>query len=274
MKRNLVLTIAQGRFLGARDYEGVGLNEAAPLCLFRSYEKFRAEFDLVVLAKDVSREYIDAAERANAEIVFLDGTFNDPGNKQRHWHYAEFLNSRPGTWDQVLTIDARDTIFLRNPFYLWLDEAKIHMSGEGGFVENHPWNKADQGVFQETLRPTCRHENWPKWLTVNGGFVTGSQEDMINFSLLRLALDVRGGQGTDQASLTAFAAWVEDFKFYRVVPMSYAQWIFHGEWEKQWLAKGLLTYEGCVPQYSGKPYAIFHQFDRTSVKDLVLSTYR
>jgi len=261
---NVILTVAYGKICDYPTYRA----------FLNSFQAIRhAGLKLEAFGGNMSRSARRATESAGAEIHDPGERFNDPGNKQRHWHFAEYLCRQRDEPGYVLTVDSRDTIFQRDPFdFAPLESARILLSAESSSIKSDPWNLQDQTAFQPTLRPACREGNFQNWTIVNGGFVAGTMAAMADFELTRFALDARAGEGTDQGSLTALANWIRGWPGYRFVGDD-EPWVFHGHWMGT-SPQAVADAEGTVVVRStGEPYRMFHQWERTDCVERLLKKF-
>jgi len=261
---NVILTVAYGKVCDYPSYRA----------FLNSFQAIRREgLKLVIFGANMSRSARRATEAAGAEIHDPKTRLSDPGNKQRHWHFAEYLcriRDEPGF---VLTVDSRDTILQRDPFdYPTLHGVRILLSAESRLVKDDPWNLQDQSVLHRALRPGCRRESFHHWPVINGGFVAGKVAAMADFQLTRFAIDARDGEGTDQGSLTALANWTRNWPGYRIVGDD-EPWVFHGNWLKS-STQAVANADGfAVLRSTGEPYRMFHQWDRTDCCEPLLKKF-
>jgi hypothetical protein len=262
---DVILTVAYGKICDYPTYR-VFLN---------SYQTIRRDdLKLVAFGGNMSRAARRATVAAGVEIRDPGARFNDPGNKLRHWYFAEYLCRHRDAAGYVLTVDARDTIFQSDPFSFapLRSDARILLSAESALVKEDPWNLQDQTAFQQAIRPACRQGKFKNWPVINGGFVAGTSAAMADFGLTRFALDARDGEATDQASLTALGNWIRTWPGYRIVGDG-EPWVFHGHWLGQSDRAAALDDGVVVVRSTGEPYRVFHQWERTVCFERLLKKF-
>jgi hypothetical protein len=262
---DVILTVAYGKICDYPTYRA----------FLNSFQAIRrADLKLVAFGGKMSRSARRATESVGAEIHEPGDRFNDPGNKQRHWHFAEYLGRRRDEPGYVLTVDSRDTIFQHDPFSFapLRSGARILLSAESCLVKADTWNLQDQTAFQSAIRPACRRGKFQNWPVVNGGFVAGTIAAMADFQLTRFALDVREGEGTDQGSLGVLANWIREWPGYRTVGDN-EPWVLHGHWLDS-SPQAVADANGfAVVRATGEAYRVFHQWERTECLERLLKKF-
>jgi hypothetical protein len=202
-------------------------------------------------------------------VVRVPADFGDPGNKQRHWYFAQYLATHHRELRYVLTVDARDTVFQGDPFSFDLDD-RLVFSAEDGLLGDDKWCSGDVKNLAKELRKQCYAPS-SRARIINGGLVAGPAALMASFQLTRFAADMRAGKGTDQATLTALVNWTRDWPSVRVVGPD-EPWAYHGHWAEK---RGLtLNDHGHALCDRDREYLLFHQWDRhPEARALLLDTY-
>jgi hypothetical protein len=266
--RNLVLTAVGGK-VGDQPLYNVFLNTFARVR--------RPGTQLAVLMSEVSAAAIDRTRRAGAIVVPAELPLSDPGNKNRQWLFARYLAAHRAEYQRVVTVDARDTVFQRDPFdFQPADrETRLYFSAEPVRAGQNRWNKKDQYRLQRELRPALRDPAWRDFAVINGGFVAGDAAAMAEFQLVRFAVDMRDGKATDQATLTFLGRTLASLSGYAIVEES-QPWIFHGHWfgQRVEVDRAVLCHDLTVlPAGNAQPYCMFHQWDRTPLANRLLQAY-
>jgi hypothetical protein len=268
--RDLVLTLAYGSVCEAPAYR----------VFLRSFQHVRRDgLCLVVFAADLTEHTLAMTRETADEVIPLLPGFEDIGNKERHWYFARYLSREWKRFDRAMIVDATDTVFQSDPFGTiplppTLDV--VMLSAEGGAVQEEAWNQKDAQLFSTALRVPWSRVNPNPFCILNGGFMAGSAGRMAAFTLTRFALDVRCGSGTDQSSLTALGNWTLGWPGFTIVTHA-TPWVLHGHWFVTLSARGEVraSPDGLVLEAtSGRPYALFHQWDRTPLSSAVLERFR
>lgn len=226
-----------------------------------------AGVEMVWLTNDMPPEGVERCKKYGTEAVFVRADFQDYGNRQRHWHMLQWLcKNQDRKYTHVLTIDARDLLFLDNPFTFpaVMEEGAI-CSAEASSYRDCPWNSGDASRMMGSLHKPFRTYD-SSWSVINGGHVAGPFRDVIWAEMARFAIDCRGGGATDQATLGFLTHWTKDWNtLFKVVNVS-EPWICHGHFwrnfEKQVTVDGYKVFNT-----KGELYRMLHQHDRASVPE-------
>lgn len=226
--------------------------------------------EMVWLTSNMPEAGIKRCNKFGVEVVKVNGDFGDYGNRQRHWHMLQWLcQNRDRGYTHVLTIDARDVVFLADPFsYKPIYEPGVIVSAEASTYANCPWNARDAKRMMDSLRPNCQVYDGA-WPIVNGGHLAGSFREVIWAEMARFAIDCRTGSPTDQATLGFLTNWTKDWNtLFRVVKVS-EPWICHGHFWRNFEHSIKVTDGYKVRNAGGELYRLFHQWDRQTVPESV-----
>lgn len=234
--------------------------------------------DMVWLSSDMPAEGVERCKKYGTEVVKVNADFGDYGNRQRHWHIMQWLcQNRNRNYDLVMTIDARDVVFLADPFsYQPINEPGVLVSAEASSYRDCPWNAGDAQNLMNSLRKDCQVYDGA-WPVINGGHVAGKFRDVIWAEMARFAIDAKGGGATDQATLGFLSNWTKDWNtLFRVVNVS-EPWICHGHFWRNFDKRVTVTEGYKVRNAKGELYRLFHQWDRhtvpESVRDAILAKF-
>lgn len=238
-----------------------------------SYRRLREQkgpfAELVLLTGDMTPAARETVHAAGATVVDISADFADDGCKNRHWHMAHFLAGAT-EFDWAITLDARDSILQDDPFAVPpLGESCefVVLSSEGWRVDQCYWNSQNAIDFHASLRAPWREYDYRQYSILNGSLAAGRVPKLAGFVLARAALDIRVGRCTDQGTYTALGNWLADWPGYRIIGPELPL-VFHGGGYAH--ADGVtLDPQGRALHASGRPYAIFHQWDRTPAADLI-----
>ncbi len=262
---DVILTVAYGKVCDYPTYRA----------FLNSFQAIgRPDLKLVIVGGNMSRSARVATQSSGAELLESSARLNDPGNKQRHWDFAEYLCRNQHSIRHVLTVDSRDTILQSDPFTFAAFDAGVRVlfSAESVLIKDDPWNQQDQTAFHRSIRRACRRESFRNWPVINGGFVAGSATAIADFQLTRFAVDAREGDGTDQGSLAALANWTRDWPGYQIVGDN-QPWVFHGHWLAKCERAAVRDDGFVVVRSTGEPYRAFHQWDRTASLEPLLRRF-
>jgi len=253
-----ILTVATGTDFCRNPYLQV---------FFKSLSKCGYKGDVIVFTHDMSEDIRQIVQGYGYEIVEIDPTKIVYILHDRFYFYYEFLTKRK--YDRVLLVDVKDVLFQDNPFKdAPENEPFVWFAGEGGVHSQSGWNTNDQRKCQLEMKAEYRHDlsNQP---VLNGGTILGTNNEIRSLCLLIWTQILRTEhQYTDQAALNYVYSILKNDPIYTVLMPQEDSWAATGQginegWFKPHWINGKLWSLNC-------PYFLFHQWDRTEYKDLVL----
>jgi len=263
MVKNVILAAAYGPILRQASFR-MFMNSFASRCEPNTYMiLFTSKLD-----KNL-KEWFAKPQYKNVTVQEVPDPLDDPGNKQRHWYFTQFLFQHVNHYAHGLTVDSRDSVFQSDPFkHSVVEHRDLFVTREAKTIAMEPWNKADCLRLEKELRPNCGINMGDT--PINGGFVGGRLDDLRYFSLARFCMDARKGTATDQSSLIALTQWVQDLLPIYVVSEEDG-FVYHGHHH----AMGTVKFEDDLlkNRKTNQAFAIFHQWDRTPWKDRILKVY-
>lgn len=228
---------------------------------------------LVLFTSQLDNALVDWFKRFEdwVTIFQIPDSLSDPGNKQRHWYFTQFLFENSSKYQYGLTVDARDTIFQSDPFDHFVfgrEDTRLFVTEEELTIRQEKWNNRDCGVLQGELRPNCRIDS--KQPPINGGFVGGRIAELKYLSLARFCIDARKGEASDQSTLIGLTQWAGALIGMYQVRVADA-FVYHGHHH----AQGSVVFEddALKCKETGATYALWHQWDRCPWKDDVFRLY-
>jgi hypothetical protein len=261
--KNLLLTTAHGPLVDGPSFR----------MFLESYRRLRERkgrfAELVLLTGSMTPAARQLAHAAGATVVDVSADFADYGSKNRHWHMAHFL-AGASEFDWAITLDARDSILQDDPFAVPpLGESCefVVLSSEGWRVGQCYWNTQNAIDFHASLRAPWHDYDYRRYWILNGSVAAGRVPKLAALVLARAAFDIRAGRYSDQGSYTALGNWIADWPGYRIIGPELPL-VFHGG--GYGFTEGVtIDCQGRALHASGRPYAIFHQWDRTPAADLI-----
>ena len=235
---------------------------------FKSLYKCGYKGDTIVFTHDMSEDIRQIVQGYGCQIIDVDPTRIFRILHDRFIFYHEFL-AKQTKYKRVMLVDVKDVYFQRNPFedapkeipFVWL-------AGEGGVHHQNDWNKYDQEKCQSELKDEYKIEmaNVP---VINAGTILGTTDEIKNLCLLIWSNTLRTQlKFTDQGALNYIHQFLKHDPVYSILTPQEQAWTatgqgiaenwFDPEWRdgKLWL--------------DDRPYALFHQWDRTKYKKAVL----
>lgn len=199
----------------------------------------------------------------------LSGVWMGIGMQQAKWLYS----SEGEPEDTVIFSDARDMVFQRDPF-LDIQNVRLVAAGEGPIHAECPWNTADQSAIQSYL-PTELRDDFGSWPIICNGVSAGKRQSVRNLLLgnwLMGSLLTHGG--TDQG--------VTNYLWNRYLGKEPGSWLCHPG-ISDWCLNGHHAPRVSPAPYlqdgqvmcaaTNKPYALFHQWERTQWREQMLKQW-
>lgn len=191
----------------------------------------------------------------------------------RWWHYANWLRSHR-EFEAVLLADARDVVFQADPFAVGAEACAkagapwMLVCSEGQAAKDHAWCREQHKRLIGLLAEPWNDKNEE----FNGGSIMGDPATLLELAIWMDAagrLVAKSGV-SDQAALNLYLHKTPPEKL-TVARQATDPLYLHGELVKMGKIKPVLT--SGVASLAGKPYAIFHQYDRTVHAEAVLQRY-
>jgi len=246
---------------------------------------------MVWLTNDMPPEGVERCKRYGVETVFVEANLRDHGNKQRHWEMLRWMatNLHRG-FTHALTIDARDVVFLDNPFnYKPIEGPGILTTAEATRYADCRWNAREAKRMMKDLRADLPGYD-SAWPVINGGHLAGPVRELMWAQLVRVGIDscvpadqarsgiltnwakaqlIRVGidsrKPVDQTTLGFLTNWVKDWNtLFRVVSVS-EPWILHGHFYCNWKDQVTIEDGHKIKNRKGELYRLLHQWDRQEV---------
>lgn len=249
------------------------------LVFFKSLREKQSRFigDTVVLTNSLEDHYRQQL-RSLGCLIYDVNQFQPPPKidwvvRDRFFAFWQYLSQRE--YEYVLISDARDVLIQESPFVfmrgrLW--RHSVALTSEGFPHRVSPFNMVDQLDTQRNVRDF--DQKYMDWPVVNAGVMIGRSEALRNLCFLIWTNTVRSMAGTDQAALNYLYSYLRMDKAYFLADPHHCPLAVTGEA----LRHRLLNIEPihhedqiCMPD--GRPYFIFHQWDRTEFRDQILQRY-
>lgn len=192
-------------------------------------------------------------------------------NQLRRWR-----NSMGDPKDKVLFADCRDMLFQRNPFDDVPDDSLI-VSGEGTRMGADEWNAGDQASISKNFPvgiqvPTSISD---QWRPICAGVYAGQRQRVRDLALMVWMQSAIQRWGTDQGALNyIFNQYlVNEPGAIRCDP-SKNDWCMGGHHFRLLNPPPIWDGQTLVCGATGRPYALVHQWDRTSWRPDILHRWQ
>lgn len=204
---------------------------------------------MVWIVNKPTQELVNYCQYYGVEIVVVNGeNWQECGWDWRHQCYGKWcMSNLDSQW--VMTLDARDTLFIGNPFaYSGMTDQQVLVSAECVTHEECEWNFKEAELLDGAIKGGQTRFDW-KWPVINGGFVAGTPRDVAWLCFARVGFAVKNPNHSDQIALS-YMANVFPWGLVKVVPHT-EPWVGHGHhWQRM---------------ENPPAYAVFHQWQRASV---------
>lgn len=248
--KNLILTVLS-------DSEDPGYSSRSEVTVFLESVKKIPNTDLIVISDVLHRDipHVTCPRLGNIAL-------------ERWLYYYQILCQT--SYSQVLLTDSRDVYFQDDPFKE--TNEKLFLAGEGVVHSESEWNSTDQRKSQESLGLSFEYTDWP---VVNGGIAIGPHSLVRDYALLIHQSAHQSATQTDQPVIGRL--WNTLLKHnpeYGLKDPHTDAFCITGETVKQGLMKIPLVFEnGTLRNNRRVPYTLFHQWDRTEYKNLILRKF-
>lgn len=229
------------------------------MVFFKSLEDVGFQGDKVILTNDLpfNESYLMSLDWQIVKLDFKNTDYYDLLRNRWHAFYKYLIQSEK-SYKRVVISDSRDVLFQDLSF---LKHPGVNLVCEGFLHQDSSWNYNDQMDLQFHLKTRIPCLNWP---VLNGGFQVGDHLDMINFckNFSIACAFAPAGTYTDQAILNYM---------YNTICVDDRDIHFPQE------SNLCLTGEGVkngIVGLSYSSYSVFHQWDRTVYKDIILDKYK
>ena len=214
--------------------------------------------DLLVIADEVRRP-IPFIKCPPSENIILD----------RWLYYYQILTN--AQYENVLLIDSRDVYFQTDPFVY--ANNTVMLTSEGLTHAESEWNTEDQKLSQQTLG---MHDEFSSWPVVNGGVVLGPTAKVRAYCLLVYTNARKSATHTDQAAINRlWNLYLSHDSDYSLADPNNDSFCMTGDTLKTRNIKVPTQFvRNQITTAAGKPYALFHQWERTEYRDTILHAFR
>lgn len=242
-----------------------------------SWEQFRAFFcsvhavlgddEFVCLTDDLSDEFESRISGYGCRVVRTVRKSKRFFTNRWHAYWTELVSSKCSA--AVIT-DSRDVVVQASPWGFLSD--RVRLVSEGFAHGGSAFNMSDQMRLQTSQGEDL--QNFVGWRVVNGGICMGVREALSDFCFLMWSNCLGRPTCTDQAVMNLLAHELTGSGKVIVSDPRDDNFCITGEGIKE----NLLPFEarmvdGAVRDRSGKPFAIFHQWDRTIFKNQILNSF-
>jgi hypothetical protein len=213
------------------------------------------------------REYL---AKRNITVVDIDPDSVHYLVRDRNLFYWEFLINNLGKHHYYVFTDSKDVIFQENPFVHMNGGDRVYLASEGMRHDQSPWNLNDQtesqkGVREFIINPSDRP-------VINAGVFMGSGNRLKDLFFLLWSNTIRSvGACTEQGVLNYLVNFLENDPDYMIMNPKTSSFCLTGEAVKWGHMKTEVKDGVFYPEDSIFPYAIVHQWERTShVKEILI----
>jgi len=242
------------------------------------------EGDVIFFTHDMPEDTRKQIHGYGYKIIDIDPKKVSYVNRDRFLHYWEFLTTRHQNYQHVIHTDSKDVYFQEDPIkWLEKDATAFHkllfnrpyvaLVPEGMIHSVSPWNMWDQHKCQQGLYSYTA--DWQEWPVINSGTIAGSSSEMKELFMLIWSNAIRitdANQCTDQGVLNyLYHTQLHKDCAYQMLPIEDNHFCATGEAVcKKYLREYPTFNDNKLIHPNGRPYAIFHQWERTEFRDKIL----
>lgn len=239
------------------------------LVTFNSLTKFTS-FKKIAIVNSVSDSDIKTLEYYFDEIFYSTNVITHSVADRFLSYYMWFVKNY-NKYDYVLHIDARDVIIQTDPFE-WMKnnlEKKVFITTEG-FVQSYSsWNRDDQSKLQNTMRNKYDFSNN---FVLNSGTIGGKFEILAELFLNIYSNANRNAEISEQSIVNYFYPQFIENPIYMITDAKKDNFCILGE-SINWADVQFKWKDFLICNLSDEPYCIFHQWDRTKLRETILSVW-
>ena len=247
--------------------------------------------DVLIFTHDMNSHIRQKLLADGFDVIDVDPSEIHMVVRDRFLAMYKWMCANPNKYQNVLLVDSKDVVFQSDPFdYMrtenmppgndpYKEKEFVALCMEGGLHYQSEWNAMNQVKYQVNVKEF--EINFGRWPVINSGFIIGSYEEIKNLSLLIWSNTLSTLQPiSEQASLNYLSPLLVLDKTYMMIdPKEHALCATGEAIVRDWLSEGGddLGFEfknGKI--YNAKldvPYAAFHQWERTYLKNLILEQY-
>jgi len=266
---NLILTYAGTQLLNKYiEYVLITLKTA------RQYTEKNTDTVLLTDTNELNKGVITACKALQVEIEqnYKPLDLNSLG-RDRWYAYENTLRQFKSKYNKVLICDARDVLFQGDPFS-FQNQNHLNLFSDGFIHAQCSWNSNDQAKLAKALGEQKSFATWPM---INASTIYGSTSNVIRWvTLITNTNKVIPRVCSDQAIVNRLVRDNLEDPDYNITLIEDTDYYVSGyglfapgvkrftEPEQKWENKQLL-------HTNGKPYTIFHQWDRTPYAKEIMS---